>query len=279
MQGLTFEDESLAEQTLGEISYFRFAAYLRPMEEDKLTHKFKSGATFGNALSLYEFDTELRSLVFDAIQRIEIAIRTRIIQHFSISHGAFWYMDMTLCDNEHKFLENLTSIDREVQRSKEDFIKEHFKKYDKPEFPPAWKTMELASFGTLSKFYYNFSDKKTKKLIARQFNLPQHEVMESWMRSIAALRNYCAHHARLWNRYFNATPQLNVRLRGNWISYSSIDSNRLYAVLCCIAYLLESMGRGGSFKQRLKDLLVKYPNVDPCAMGFPRGWNTEPLWR
>lgn len=34
-------------------------------------------------------------------------------------------------------------------------------------------------FGTLSKLYYNFSDKKLKKRVARQFNLPQHEVLES----------------------------------------------------------------------------------------------------
>ena len=243
-RGLIIADESSAKQVLSEISYFRFVAYLRPMEANKETHQFKPQSTFENALSLYEFDTELRILIFEAIQKIEIALRAKIIHHFSLAYGPFWFMDMNLFDSENKFLENLNAIDREIKRSKEDFIKEHFIKYDRPEFPPAWKTLELVSFGTLSKLYYNFSDNKTKKKIAREFNLPQHEVLESWMRSIASLRNHCAHHSRIWNRFLNATPQMNARLRGNWFSHSNIDSNKLYAVLGCIAYWLDSMKKG-----------------------------------
>ncbi|MBQ8593863.1 MAG: Abi family protein [Bacteroidaceae bacterium] len=278
-QGLVINDEELAFKTLSEISYFRFAAYLRPMETDKETHQFKPNATFENAIELYEFDNALRQLLFAAIQRIEIALRSKIIQHFSTNHGAFWFMQMPLHNSEHRFLENLNALDREVTRSKDDFIKEHFRNYDKPEFPPAWKTLELASFGTLSKLYYNFADKKVKKLVAREFNLPQHEVLESWMRSLAALRNHCAHHARLWNGYLNATPQLNIRLRGLWIKKYHVDGNKLYAILCCIAYWLDAMQRGDDFKAKLMELLDEYPMVDTAAMGFPKDWQEEPLWK
>ena len=59
-QGLVINDEELAAKTLGEISYFRFAAYLRPMEADKQTHLFKPGSTLENAVALYEFDNALR---------------------------------------------------------------------------------------------------------------------------------------------------------------------------------------------------------------------------
>lgn len=277
--GLVIADETNAKKVLGEVSYFRFAAYLRPMEADKNTHQFKPNSTFENAVSLYEFDNELRQLLFSAIQRIEVAMRSKIIQHFSMQHGAFWFMQMQLHDSEHRFLENLNSLEREVARSKEDFIKEHFRNYDKPEFPPAWKTLELASLGTLSKLYYNFADKKTKKVIAREFNLPQHEVLESWMRSLTDLRNHCAHHARLWNRFLKATPQLNVRLRGLWIKNHQVDANKLYATLCYIVYWLDAMNRGKDFRIQLNTLLSKYPSVDPSAMGFPRDWKSEPLWK
>ena len=167
-QGLAINDEELAAKILSEVSYFRFAAYLRPMEADKQTHQFKPGSTFENAVALYEFDNALRLLLFTAIQRIEVALRSRIIQHFSMRHGAFWFMQMPLHDSEHRFLENLGALDREVSRSKEDFIKEHFCNYDKPEFPPAWKTLELASFGTLSKLYY----RSTNGRLARPRTLP-----------------------------------------------------------------------------------------------------------
>lgn len=276
--GLVIKDEAYAEKVLSEVSYFRFASYLRPLEIDKQTHKFKNGSTFESAISLYEFDNSLRQLLFSAIQRIEVALRSKIIHNFSIEHGAFWFMQINLCESEHRFLENLNAIDHEVQRSKEDFVKEHFKNYDKPEFPPAWKTLELVSFGTLSKLYYNFSDNKTKKAIAREFNLPQHEVLESWMRSLASLRNCCAHHSRLWNRYFNAVPQMKINLRGPWITDFDIDFNKLYSLLCVMVYLLDSIGRSTEFKISLIRLLSQYTTVDVASMGFPRDWRSELLW-
>lgn len=277
--GLDIHDESEALRKLGVVSYFRIAAYLRPMEDDKETHHFKLGSTLENAFALYEFDTKLRQLIFAAIQKIEIALRAKVIQHFSLAYGPFWFMDVNLSANERLFAQNLSAIDRELERSREDFIKAHFKKYIKPAFPPAWKTLELASLGTLSKLYYNFSDKKVKKAIAREFNLPNHEILESWMRSIASLRNCCAHHARIWNRSLSATPQMTGKIRGNWINHTDIDSNRLYAVLCCTAYWMESINGKSHFVSGLKNLIAKYPMVDVAAMGFPASWENEPLWK
>ena len=118
-----------------------------------------------------------------------------------------------------------------------------------------------------------------KKRVARQFNLPQHEVLESWMRSVTVLRNCCAHHSRLWNRYLSNAPQMNASLRGAWVNIDGVDANKVYAIACCIAYWLDSMGYGLDFKNELKSLLVSYPQVDPAAMGFPENWFSEPLWR
>ena len=176
-------------------------------------------------------------------------------------------------------LENMNSIDRELQRSKEDLIKEHRRNYDKSNFPTSMeKHLNPVSFGTLSKLYYNFSDKKLKKRVARQFNLPQHEVLESWMRSVTVLRNCCAHHSRLWNRYLSTAPQMNASLRGAWINIDGVDANKVYAIACCIAYWLEFMGYGLDFKNELKSLLVFYPRRSDCD-GFTDNWISEPLWR
>lgn len=143
-RGLNIADSSKTAKFLGEVSYFRFVQYLRPMEADKTSHQFKPNSRFEDAVALYNFDMELRDLMFKAIQRLEIALRTKIIQEFSLEHGPFWFFDTSLADDEHKFIENMNSIDRELQRSKEDFIKEHRRNYDKPIFPPAWKTREEA---------------------------------------------------------------------------------------------------------------------------------------
>ena len=62
-RGLAIIDEAAAQKVLGSISYFRLANYFRPMEMDKQSHQFKPGATFENAVQLYDFDASLRELL------------------------------------------------------------------------------------------------------------------------------------------------------------------------------------------------------------------------
>ena len=59
---LNIADLSKAAKFLGEVSYFRFVKYLRPMEADKTTHQFKPNSRFEDAVALYNFDIELRGL-------------------------------------------------------------------------------------------------------------------------------------------------------------------------------------------------------------------------
>ena len=46
------------------------------MEANKTTHQFKPNSRFEDAVALYNFDIELRDLMFKAVQRLEIALRT-----------------------------------------------------------------------------------------------------------------------------------------------------------------------------------------------------------
>ncbi len=142
-------------------------------------------------------------------------------------------------------------------------------------------TYELykTTFGTLSKLFENFADKHVKKVIAREFNLPQHLYLESWIKCIAVLRNCIAHHSRIWNRKFPLKPQMPLKLNGMWIDCSGIERAKLYAQLCCLAYLQNHIHPDNDFKQQLKSLLLAHPNVDVAAMGFPVGWENEPLWK
>lgn len=276
-KGLTILNESYASDFLDNVSYFRLAAYLRPMEID-VFHNYKPGSTFENGVLLYEFDSQLRHLIFNAIQKIEISLRARIINKFSLKHGATWFLNSDLAIDKHNFTDNLSTLERELKRSKEDFIKEHINKYGSDNYPPVWKLMELASFGCLTKLYFNFADTPTKKAIARSYSVPQHEILESWMKSINALRNTCAHHGRVWNRIMPIMPQIPATLSKDWLIQKP-TTNRLYAVLSCMLYWLNSIDNTNTFKTGLKNLLAKYPNVDPAAMGFPDSWTDEPLWK
>lgn len=278
-RGLIIRDRNKVIECLKVVSYFRLDNYFHPMESDKVQHIFKPGSTFDNAMDLYRFDCDLRELIFTAIQAVEIALRSKMIHHISLQYGAFWFTDVSLFRDANIHHKCMEQIRQELKRTREEFIIEHSAKYSEPEFPPVWKTLEVTSFGTLSKLFCNFADNKIKKRIAREFNLPQHLVLESWIKSAVVLRNYLAHHSRVWNRKFPIKPQMTTPLRGNWVIPPVGNYDKLYSQLCYLQYLLNVIRPCNNFSFRLKVLLTEHLNVDTSAMGFPGNWLDEPLWR
>ena len=278
-RGLVVNDDDKALEYLSSINYFRFACYLQPFEVNPVTHQYISGTSFDEIVELYQFDKELRSLIFTAIQDVEIALRTRIIHHFSMAHGSFWFLNRKSFKDVSIFNTTLQKEWNEVNRSKEDFIQDFFDRYDTPILPPVWKTLEVASFGVLSKTFENFAEVGVKKAVARDFGLPQYTYLESWIRSITVLRNCCAHHARTWNRRYPWKPKMPTTLPLSWISNAlGVRQQKLYAQLCCLAYMCQTIVSASDFKGGMKALMAKYPNVSPASLGFPVAWETEPLW-
>ena len=99
-RGLLIDDVEHAIEVLDTISYFRLAGYWRHFETDRFTHQFREGSSFTDIIDLYSFDKQLRVLLFTAIQTIEVSVRTKIIKHFALEFGAFWFMDGNYATNE-----------------------------------------------------------------------------------------------------------------------------------------------------------------------------------
>ena len=66
---LNIADLSKAAKFLGEVNYFRFVQYLRPMEADKSTHQFKPNSRFEDAVALF-LEEVASSLLFIFIAMI-----------------------------------------------------------------------------------------------------------------------------------------------------------------------------------------------------------------
>lgn len=92
-RGLRIDDEQRAERHLANINYYRLSAYMLPYkqkEDGVVSDNFIAGTTWDNVYDLYVFDRKLRLLVFDAIERLEIAIRSQIIYQLSHKYGSHW---------------------------------------------------------------------------------------------------------------------------------------------------------------------------------------------
>jgi abortive infection bacteriophage resistance protein len=277
---LKIEDETRAASYLSNINFYRLKAYMIPFQyDDGSNKKFKSEVTFDNILNLYIFDRRLRLLVFDAIEKIEVAFRTQIIYHYSINYSSVWYENGNLYKQEEYFSKNLKKIDDEIRRSSEEFIKHYNAKYQSPSRPPAWMSFEVISMGLLSKIFANLKNDNSKKEIINYFHLPNADVLESWMHSITYVRNICAHHSRLWNRVITLKPTLLKNSKKQWLNNKTIPNNRLYAFLCCLIYLLKTITPNTNFADHFKDLHETYPGINLKRMGFPENWQEEPLWQ
>ncbi|MFD2036443.1 Abi family protein [Belliella marina] len=273
-RGLSITDENIAKHYLKNVSYYRLAGYWWSMQNDKENHFFKENSRFEDVISLYNFDRELRILLFDVIEKIEISLRTKLIYQLSHEYDSWWFQNITIFKDSGALIGTLASIKEEVDRSKDIFIKEHKKKYkDDLRFPPAWKTLELTSFGSLSKLYGNLKNNvKSKDIIAQELGVANHTYLPSWLQSITQIRNYCAHHSRLWNKNLPGTPKLLSKPPFRWVDDVPKDTSKLYMHLCIMRYLVNVIAPENSFSIKLQELLIKYPSVDPNALGIKPNW-------
>lgn len=277
-RGLLIEDATKTENYLRHIGYYRFSAYLHPLLSiPKEDHIFKKGASFNQALTMYRFDRHLRLLMFNQIEKIEIAVRSAIVNITSRETGnPFWMTDPSCFYDAAQFTKTKQLIDAELAKSREDFI-EHFRNTYVEPYPPAWMLAEILPLGVMTKIYDNIKNNQIRKKIAQEFslNIP---VFKSWMTIITVTRNNCCHHSRVWNRTF-ALRALSMRhISRPWIS-ATINQQKVFYSLCVIKYFLDIIVAHNDMTAKVVSLLAEYPSIDTNAMGFPTNWQLEPLWQ
>ena len=270
-----------AEHILSHISYYQLAEYWQPDQDPDSNKHFKPGSKFSDAIALYNFDRKLRAVLFDILGRIETSLRSKMIYHLSQEHDPWWFETEDLFYDKDDFEHALYTIRGAVNRTGSGLIKAHQEKYDKDDrLPPAWKTLELVSLGSLARIYDNLDNgrNKSKNVIAEEWGLGNHTYVSDWLQSITQVRNICAHYERLWNRRLSAAPLLPKQLPDPWIKNLPAESDKLYLHLCCVKYVLNRVHPENSFTQSLQNLFSEYPRLNILLMGFEKGWDKEALW-
>lgn len=344
---MTITDEDRAKACLSRIGYYRLSAYWYPnrksesftdpndgRQKTRVLDDFRDGTHFSDALDFYVFDKKLRLLVMDALERVEIGVRTDIAvllglhdpwvhRDASKLHGNFSRPNVALAriaqiqnlarqtprpNNQviarrlrvspktvnfvlkkpgkaaqSKLDEWLSRLDDKFEKSKEDFAK-HFKvKYPNDE-PPIWVAVELWDFGTLSHF---FSGMKVvdRDAIAARYGIPSGDILEGWLRNLNDVRNFCAHHSRLWNRNLPFIP--------TWPAQGQIPDldhlvgqthslSRFYASAVILRNLLLTINPTSTWAERLAEHVATLPNnpyVTLASAGFPANWTDQNIWK
>lgn len=279
-RNLIISNEKYVLTKLQHINYYRLSAYFLPFQHPKNSenkNKFLPNTTFEDIIKLYYFDTELRKIIFEAIEVIEIYLRTQIAYYHSKSYDAFGYLDIkNLRENKQtEFNELHQDILKEKERSKEVFIR-HFRNKYKTNDLPIWTVVEIISFGSLSKLFMILQEKEQNEVISCMGGINK-VVFFKWFKALSSVRNACAHHSRLWNKTLGVSFEVP---RNNEVFKDLENSkNKIFFALSVIEYILTCIGEDEiEFKTKIKVLLKKYQQINLEKMGFIENWENNPIW-
>lgn len=274
---------------LATVSYYRLSAYWYTFRCEG-SEQLRSGTHFDHVWERYVFDQRLRVLVIEAIERIEVAVRTKVAHLHAHAYGPFGYATMPrslpgLNANDesdawsHKAF--LKEVRKCIHRSREaPFVKHFRERYRSESDLPIWMAMELLSFGTVARMYQGAGN-QIRQPIAASFDLKISE-LASWLVMLNDVRNICAHHGRLWNRKLVKQPSLPDH--NDWKTPVRVDTTTVFAALTTCSYLLMRISPDGKWQRRVRALVDDYPwsstmqSARGWKMGLPKNWLECPIW-
>lgn len=309
-RGMHVSDRARALDHLERIGYYRLSGYwyafrersgplvlldqgARPKKvrvESIVLDHFKPGTTFQNAVDLYVFDKQLRLLVMDALERIEVALRVDV-SHTLGQLDRFAYLKPEYLHNDFCItLDKIRGVSRYhewlgkhaqlINRSKEEFVRHNRDKYGLP--LALWVACEVWDFGTMSTLFSGMRETE-QDMIANQYGMRNGRIFASWLRSLNYLRNVCAHHSRLWNRNIVDQPRLPPSSEMPWIAPFEASDHaraRCFLLLAITRCLLQIINPRSSWPGRLKEHLLAFPDLghlglNLAGMGAPAGWEKD----
>lgn len=275
---MVIPDHDALMRQLEAVGYYRLCSYWHPFKQ--ADSSFIPGTSFQTVWNRYVFDRQLRLAVMDAVERVEVSVRTALVTELAMRHGTFAHLDRrhfpTADPQRHaRFVEDLRV---EAQHSKEQFV-EHFKAtYD--EFPdlPIWAAAETMTFGSMFTLFV-MCEKRVQKNVARRYSVGG-PVLFSWLKTLNYIRNICAHHARLWNRELAIKPLIPYASNSpDWHNPQTVSNNRAFVVLTVLNYMLGQVAPQSAWRTRLYALFDRFPEIPLASMGIAPNWRDHVLWK
>ena len=216
---ITFRQRKKMREFLGYAGYFRASRYGKFLLTQ--VNAFGSKADSKVFFELYDFDVQLRLLLFKYCKKAEVRFKSAIANAVSLKTGdAGFYLDRqyytpTKSEKDKKtrnrnitffntkFFANLTNDEEKLRRDvvKHPELREYRKGGTRQNnVLPVWAAFSYFEMGTIVMIYsylrgdlrkevldYTYSASNYKKEVTKQ--------MDTWLDAVRNLRNYCAHHS------------------------------------------------------------------------------------
>ena len=261
-RNLKLDNDDKAKKYLNHIWYYRLSQYFKANQYYKIKNKqviykniFKDGTTFKDIIDLYKFDRELRILIMDMVERIEVSIKSNIINELSlINKDAFCYQDNKLfkSDKWYEKIDYMIKDSLSKNKYKKHEIWLHYKNnYSNEVFPPIWMLINTSDFWFVTNLYNNLKY-DIREQISYKYGLTESEFWQT-IDIIRKIRNIVSHHERLFNLSFSY-----------WIN-SSIKFNKF---IKNINSFKKNIVPTSWWNEKVKLLYKKYKYLEPVKSNF-----------
>ncbi len=295
-RGLIINNQKFAINKLSEIGYYNLInAYKIPFlnptisEDEYYYHSF-----FEEIYALYEFDKEIRNILFQYILKVERLLKSLISYTFSKFHGVDNYLIVNNFDVLNKNFSGMKKVEERILHIQKLIAKIHnemaiamndksYINYYLIEYGyiPFWVLVNVLSLGTLSQFY-GLMKQNERVDIAKYWNISEKE-LKQYLANLAFFRNLCAHDERIYcarnktsivdNRFHQITEieKINLRYRQG--------KNDVFSLIIVLKILLPPEHFNdfiNKIEGKMKKLKKKINTIDVNkifdTMGFPIKW-------
>ena len=285
-KGLVIDDVERAKEILLRENYFFISGYRHLFFRSNESKKFIQNTNFREIYGLFNFDRQLRNIIFKNILIIENNIKSVISYNISRNYGITEknYLNPKNFTREPSKTRQVNDLLKKMKRQiringgQHEATSHYISNYG---YIPPWIVVKVLSFGIVSELY-GILKVDDQKNIADVFNINYQELM-SYLTILSNYRNLCAHEDIVYEHraqkpiYNTKYHQLlNIPMMDGEYIYGKED---LFAVIIILKHLL----RKDDFTLLLNeisyeiDVLSGKLNVIPIAkvldrMGFPENF-------
>ena len=283
---LNISDLSYAQGKLRDIGYYSLIDGYKDIFYNPMTRTYAKGTNFTDIVALYEFDENLRSLVFKYICHVEQKIRSLISYSFcdAFSENQSAYLNSSnynISNKNRRYISKLISIltYEANQNTEHSYVVYQRNTYGNV---PLWVIMKTLTLGQTSKMYSFMLPSIKSKVSVQYGNITEKELIQ-YLKVLTVFRNICAHNERLFSfetRFEIPNTilhkKMNIPQKGTQYLYVKHD---MFALLIAFRYLL-CKEDFKALKKELTKLLTSFSMTTSVAqknkllqaMHFPPNW-------
>lgn len=259
--GFIVSDLSSCLDFLQHANYYRLSAYFAPFQK---SNKQVDPMPFERIIAIYEFDSLLRTWLYEQIEEIEFYLRTQLAYYTAHEYTPLAYLDEKMFSDRHDHGTFLSKIENCIYKNRRTLVVRHHKQRYASQFP-IWVIIEFFSTSMLSFFYADLKRIDKKSLAKNSFQTGDRQ-LESWLRAFSELRNKCAHYTRFYYWTFTSIPRNSTE-----IPYT-MDAT-LFSQLLILKALSQNKRKWAISFEKLRELLDQYDTtIELNHIGFPPNW-------